>query len=269
MLLARLQGEAIGRLPRHVDGLADEAAGHQPRQAIGNGAVGGMRAAEPHRYAEALHWPDSDVGAERSRRFRQGQRQRVGNEDHQRVDLLGFADGSGMIAVNPECIGPRHDQRRRFTVRFILADRDAQRSRVRFHHIQNLRMQRAGQRNFRPFLAVVAEGHADGLGHRRRLVEQGGGGDRQAGQFGHKGLEMEQHFEPPLADLGLIGGIGRVPGGVLEQIALDDRRHDAAMVALADKAFQHLVFAHHFRKFGQSFRLACRSRQVERAVEPD
>ena len=90
-------------------------------------------------------------------------------------------------------------------------------------------------------LAMMAEGDADRFGHGRRFVEQRGGGDRQAGQFGDQRLEVEQHLQPALADLGLVGRVGRVPGRILEQVALDDRRHEAAVVAGADEALQHDV----------------------------
>ena len=51
------------------------------------------------------------------------------------------------------------------------------------------------------------------LGGRGRLVEHGGAGDRQPGEVGDHRLEVEQRLEPALADLGLVGRVGGVPGG--------------------------------------------------------
>ncbi len=74
-------------------------------------------------------------------------------------------------------------------------------------------------------------------------------------------LEVEQHFQPALADLGLVGRVGRVPGRILEQIALDDRRHDGAVVAGADEALQHRVRRHLRGKLGQRLSFAGRRGQ--------
>ena len=98
----------------------------------------------------------------------------------------------------------------------------------------------------------------------RRLVQQRSRRDRQAGQFGDQRLEIEQHLQPALADLGLVGRVGGVPGGVLEQVALDDRRHDGAVIAGADKTLQHNVGVHLRAELGQrlGFRLQPRARRA-------
>ncbi len=83
--------------------------------------------------------------------------------------------------------------------------------------------------------------HAHRLGGGGRLVEQRGVGDVEPGQVADAGLEVEQGLEPALADLGLVGRIGRVPGRVLEDVALDRRRHRGAVIALADQRGQELV----------------------------
>ena len=76
------------------------------------------------------------------------------------------------------------------------------------------------------------QGHR--LGGGRRLVEQRGSGDGQAGEVADDGLEVEQGLEPALGDLGLVGRVGGVPGGVLQDVALDDGRGQRAVVAQAD-----------------------------------
>ena len=76
--------------------------------------------------------------------------------------------------------------------------------------------------------------HRHGFSRRRRFIEQRGVGDGQAGQVAHHRLEVDERLQPPLRDLGLIGGIGRVPTGVLEHVAQDDRRSDGVVVAHPD-----------------------------------
>jgi hypothetical protein len=68
----------------------------------------------------------------------------------------------------------------------------------------------------------------------RGLVEQRGVGDRQPGQVRHHRLEVQQRLQPALADLGLVGRVGGVPGRVLQHVALDRGRRDRAVKALPD-----------------------------------
>ncbi len=140
---------------------------------------------------------------------------------------------------------------------------------ARLDDIERLRMRRAGKDDLVALVAVVAQRHADGLGDRGRLVEQRGGSHRKSGQFGHERLEMEQQFQPSLADFRLVGRIGRVPGRILEQVALDDRRHMAAVIALADEALHDGVAVHHGLQLAKRRVLARRGGQVKRAIEPD
>ena len=81
--------------------------------------------------------------------------------------------------------------------------------------------------------------HGHRLGRRRRLVQKRGIGDLQPGQIADHGLEVQQRLQPALADLGLVGRVGGVPGGVLEHIALDRRRRHRVVIALPDQRGQH------------------------------
>ena len=72
------------------------------------------------------------------------------------------------------------------------------------------------------------------LGGGGRLVEHRGAGDVEPGEVGDHGLEVDQRLEPALADLGLVGRVGGVPGRVLQHVALDDRGRDRAVVPQPD-----------------------------------
>ena len=200
----------------------------------------------------------------------EGQRQRIGDEDDQRAGGLGLVDRCADGRHRRRTYRARHDAARRCCRRRSSPSTSMPSGSARVSTTSRIcGCSCAGKHDAGALFAMMAPGDADGFGDRRRLVEQRGRRHRQAGQFGHQRLEIEQHLQPALADLGLVGRIGRVPGRVLEQIALDDRRHDAAVIAGADEALQHLVGRHLRGKLGERLGFARRRRQVERAVEPD
>ena len=63
----------------------------------------------------------------------------------------------------------------------------------------------------------------------------------KAGQVLDHGLEVQQRFQPALGDLRLVRRVGRVPAGVLQDVAADHGRGDGPVVAEADHGRQHLV----------------------------
>jgi hypothetical protein len=101
-------------------------------------------------------------------------------------------------------------------------------------HADRLRVAVLGDEEGR--LAAPCDGVTErhGLGGSGGLVQEGGVGQGQTRQVRNHRLEVEQCLEPPLGDLGLIGRVLGVPAGVLEDVALDHRRHDRVRVAHAD-----------------------------------
>ncbi len=97
------------------------------------------------------------------------------------------------------------------------------------------------------------EGHR--LGGGRPLVEEGGPGRGEAGEVGDDGLEVEQRLEPALGDLRLVGRVRRVPGRVLQDVALDDRRGDRAVVPQPDERGEHGVAGGDLAQLGDDGRL--------------
>ena len=86
-----------------------------------------------------------------------------------------------------------------------------------------------------------ATGQCHGLGRCCRLVEHGGVSNGHARQITHQGLEIHQGFHAALADLGLVGRVGRVPGRVLQNVAQDHAGGVGAVIPLADATFQQHV----------------------------
>ena len=84
--------------------------------------------------------------------------------------------------------------------------------------------------------------HGDGFGGCCRLVQQGAVGEGHSGQVGHGGLEVKQGFQSSLRHFGLVGGVGGVPHGVLEDVPLDDGRGDGVVPSHADVGGVELVF---------------------------
>ena len=120
---------------------------------------------------------------------------------------------------------------------------------------------------FRSIFDAVA--HRHGFGGGGGFVEQGGVGDVQAGQVDDHGLEIQQGFEAALGDFGLVRRVLGVPAGIFEDVALDDRRGDAVVIAHADERAKNLVLRCDFFERGEHFVFAFGCRQGKRTIETD
>ena len=114
-------------------------------------------------------------------------------------------------------------------------------------------------KNLRPsfpltFIAMVMASAAG-----RALVEQGGVGDLHAGEVHHHGLEVQERLHAPLRDLRLVGGVGRVPARILQDVAEDDRGRVAVRIAHADHGAEHPVALREGAQVGQRL-LLCSGR---------
>ena len=97
VLLAGLQRQAVGGDAGVVLGDAHEAAGHGALEALLDGHVGGVRAAEEQRHAEALGGADGDVRALLARGRDQGQGEEVGGDGDEGAAFLGLGDHGGVV----------------------------------------------------------------------------------------------------------------------------------------------------------------------------
>ena len=89
------------------------------------------------------------------------------------------------------------------------------------------------------------------------------------GQVRDHRLEVEERLEPPLADLGLVRRVGRVPGRVLEHVAQDHAGGVGAVVAGADQRGDHLVAVGERPQRGEDLGLRAGVGQLERLVGAD
>jgi|GEM_PF-5238960 len=233
VLLARLQRHAQRGVALGILRDADDAPGQMAHIFISNGEIGRVGAAETERNPEALRRAHRHVGAQLARRQEQRERKHVGSHDHPDRGSVGPLDKAPRVdqgAVRGGILQERAEDRGGAEVErrgVAGVHRDAQRLGPGANDREGLRVAVARDEE-----RLRRLGPGDGMQERHRfgrrgaLVEQRGVRDRQSGQIDDHGLVVEQRLEPPLRDLGLIGRVLRIPAGVLEDVALDDRRRD-------------------------------------------
>jgi hypothetical protein len=272
VLFARLQRQAHRRVALGVLGHADQAAGHVALEGVLAGHEAGVRAAETERHAEALGRTDGDVRAPFARRGQQRQRQQVGGHGHHRALRVG---GLGQLAVVGHRAGAvrvlqQHAEALRQAVGLVAdGDLDVQALGAGAHDLDGLRMHVARDEEHRALRLGAAARQRHGFGGGGAFIEQRGVGDVQPGQVGNHGLVVQQGLQAALRDLGLVRRIGRVPGGILENVAQHHVGRLRAVVPLADVVAVDLVATGDLLQFGQHVGFAARRRQRQRRLAAD
>ena len=274
VLLARAEGQPHGGVALGILRHADEPAGHLALEGILRGEETGMRSAEAERHAEALRGADRDIRPEPARGAEQRQREEIGGDDGESAGGVGggeeirivlhAAGRVGVLDEHAEAAGPGLER-----APVTDGDRDPERLGAGFHNVDGLRMtggidEEAVVGGGIALLEPVAHHHR--LGGGGALVEHGGVGDLEAGEVADEGLEVEQRFESALRNLGLIGGVGGVPAGVLEDVPLDDAGHERVGVTQANQAAKDLVLGGHPAELGEGGAFAGGGGEIERAA---
>ena len=208
-----------------------------------------MRTAVTYRNAETLRGADGDIRTHFAGRFQERQRQKIGGDGGNRARLVQAGNQAGEIAdmaMRARILEDRAEHVDRIEIGERVADDHlpAERGRTGLDQRDGLRMaigvnEEGGRLGFRDELA-----HGHGFGS----VEQRCVGDIETSQVADHGLVVQQRLKAALADFRLVGRIGRVPGRVFQNIALDDRRRDGAVITLADQRGQNLVLVGRFAK---------------------
>ncbi|MCY1517305.1 hypothetical protein D9M68_519800 [compost metagenome] len=274
VLFAGLQRQAIGAVAARIDRYADEAAGHGALVRVLDRHIGRMRTAIADRHAEALGAADSDIGAHLSGRLQQSQRQRIGGDGCDRAGLVQAGDQAGEIvhvAVGARILEDRAENIDRIEIGEGIADDDlpAERLGAGLQESDRLRVAVLVDEEGLGLRLRDALGHRHGFSCGGRFVEQRGVGDVEAGQVADHGLVVEQRLEAALADFRLVGRIGRVPGRVFQDVALDHRRRDRAIIALADQRHELLVAVGRFAHLVERLALGHRRGPGERRLLAD
>ena len=280
MLFAHLERHAQRPVAQTVHRDADDAARHVALEGFARGHVARARTAQPHRGAQTLGRADGDVGAPFAGGFQKRQRQQVGDGRDQRA--LGVGGGREVRVVAHGAVGGRILDdgaellaREAVFVVFVDDQFDAEGFAAGEQHVERLREDVAVDEEL---VAALLDGFARAQGehHQHRfggggsLVQQRAVADLHARERNHGRLEVQQRFEASLRNLGLIGRVGGVPGGVLEDVARHDGRDGRGVVAHADERAVGLVAVGKLADVRREFVFAHPlGGQRERFAEPD
>jgi hypothetical protein len=266
VLLAHLERHAQRAVAEAVDRDADDAARHVALEGFARGHVAGARTAEAHRRAEALRGADGDVGAPLARSLQQGERQRVGDGRDERSAGVGRGGEVGVVAhgaVGGRILDDGTELLAREGVFVVVVDDqlDAEGFAAREQQVERLREDVAVDEELRaPLLHRLAraqrEHHEHRLGGGRALVEQRAVADLHRRERDQRRLEVEQRLEAALRNFGLIGCVGGVPRGILEDVAHHGGRYGRGIVAHADERAQRTVAVGQRADVGGEFVLA-------------
>mmetsp|Transcript_69105 Transcript_69105/g.205649 ORF Transcript_69105/g.205649 Transcript_69105/m.205649 type:complete len:362 (-) Transcript_69105:317-1402(-) len=278
VLLPRLQREPVSRVPQAVHGLSDDAAGHPANLLLAGRKEGRRRAAKPHGHTEPLHRTHHDVCPKLTGRLGNDERQRVCGDNEVRPVLVQrlpkpseVLQPTGRVRVLYERPAELCHCRKVGAVMVANNQLHAKVVGTGLHDRNGLRMHLVTHEELVLLLRVHgARDHRHGLGGGRALVQQGGVGHLHARQLGHKRLVVHQRLQAALRDLGLIGGVRRVPAGVLQEVAEDGTGDMRAVVAHADEVLRdHVPGEDRLQQCKRTGLSDLPAGQVERQLTPD
>ncbi len=237
VLLARPERHDEGALAVEVGGHAHEAAGDLADERVGRGQDAQVRAAVLRRDPERLALAGGDVRPVGARRGEDGQRHRLddcdeegargmgeladtghGFEQAQEVRVRGDDAGDRPVRVGEEPL-ERREVRRAGVVslgdEWDLLELQPARE-VGREGLAVVRMDAAADED--PLAAGRPAGHEGRLGRGGSAVVVRGRDDVEVDELGEQGLVLVDGLQRPLAHLGLVRGIGRVPLAAQEEL---------------------------------------------------
>ncbi len=232
-----------------------------------------MGSTEAHRHTEALGRSHGDIGAEFARRREEREREQVGGGDEQPAGVVNAIGEIGVIvdsAVSRRILNQHAAAAGEIRIEVHHIDDtalNANRLGAGFDDGDGLRMAVGGDEEGGLVRDRVA--HRHGLGGGGGFVEQAGVGQGKRGEVGDHGLEIQQRFQTPLRNFGLIRGVLRVPAGVFEDVSLNDRRGDGVAIPHADVRLHHAVFRREALQLRKHLPLPARQTQRQWTTEPD
>ena len=271
MLLAGLQGKPVRRITVFVQRNADDPAWDRALIGVSGREICGVRAAEAERNAESLTVADGDIRAERAWRGQVGQGQQIGCDHGKCALCVGLFHDIGVImhgTVRVRIL--QQDSKGIFRQRLILVtDHHGQPGRCGacLKNVDGLRMTvlRDIEHSALVLRRLMTESH--GFRRCRSLIEQRGIGDFQARKIADHGLEVQEHFQPTLTNLRLIGRVGRIPGRIFQNVALDNSRDAGAIIAHANQRAVHRVGIGIVPELLQHRAFGLGGRQIERLLD--
>ena len=227
---------------------------------IARGEKSSVRPAVTGRNAETLARANHDIGSTFSGRLEEREREKISGNDRERSGAVNAGDeffqitnravGGGVLKERgKEGFGGRIFGR-------ASEDLDAKRLGAGLENREGLRMDMIRDEDGITALDVMAESHR--LGSGGGFVEQRGIGNLHSSEVANHGLEIQKRLKPTLRDLGLIGCVGGIPTGVLENISADHGRGVRAVDAHAEVVRGDFVFRHDGAEVGEGFFLGAR-----------
>ncbi len=261
VLLTRLERHAQRLVAEPVHRYADDTTGHVAFVSLLGGHEAGRRATEAHRQTEPLYGTHRDVGAPLARRGEQHEAHQIAHGSHLRTRLVSSGGECRIVADAARRGRILHDGTELpagelVGVVVVADDFDTEGFAARHEHVEYLREDVVVHEQLvAAVLHLLArtqgEHHQHRLGSGARIVQQRAVADLHTGEGDGHRLKVQERFEAALRDLGLIGRIGGVPCGVLENVAHDDGRSGRRVPTHTDERTHLLVL-------GRQFAYVCR-----------
>jgi len=111
--------------------------------------------------------------------------------------------------------------------------------------------------------------------HRHRFrcrgcfIEKRGIGNPESREIADHGLKIQQCFQSPLCNLGLIWCVLCIPPGIFKDVSLDDGGDERVGVSHADQGTVEVIFRRNALQPAERFLLSPCRRQRDRPVRPD
>ena len=276
MLFTRLQCEAVGGATVCIYGDANESTRKRALEGVACGHEGGVWAAVPHRNAESLTAADHHIGTLRACALHEHGGEWVSGNDHeqlQRMRRLNICADRTRCTATPRIRDQQRERslavaRRRSALEQLGSWRnhegDVERLSARLQHVNRLRVRICINEHQ---VAVSNATHRMRERHRLRgcspFVKERRVRDLHPSDIADSGLEVEQRLKATLRNLWLVRRVGGVPGGILQDVALDDWRRNRVVIARANKALQRRVACCHLAECCGNLRLGSRGGNVE------
>mmetsp|Transcript_28308 Transcript_28308/g.91617 ORF Transcript_28308/g.91617 Transcript_28308/m.91617 type:complete len:365 (+) Transcript_28308:1884-2978(+) len=250
VLLARLEGETVGRVSGSIARQPDDAARHCTLVRILAGKEGGMRSSIPKGDTKTLSVADYDVSSDLTGGLQHGQRQEI--RDHHDGDFVVIRLLDDAAVVMDRSVGSRVGEEDAHQGRVHLGilnladdDFDVHRLSTSLADGDGLRVAEIRDEHLLPLGLADSLAHSHGLSSSSGLIKEGGLSNIHGRDVSDHGLVVDQRLHTTLGNLGLVRGVRSVPPRVLDDIPEDGRGGDGVVVAHTDVRLLELVLGHH------------------------
>jgi len=246
VLLASAKSHTVCLVAGLVASDTDDTARHDALVPVSSGKEGSVGTTKAHAATEASAGANDDISTEGGRLLEQSKGEKVAVADEETASLVD-AVGDGLEVIDSaEGVRVTSDETDEAVEgsgvegeRVDLDDVDAERSSASLDDVNDVPVEGVGDgdggvASNGARAVLVGDAHAHGLSGGSALVEERAGGDGHASQVADDGLIGEHGLEAALGHLSLVGRVGGVPRGVLQDVASDDGGGDAVVEALTD-----------------------------------